>query len=642
MLLGARRVRHGAPVEQDLARQVHLARSDARPRAVGIGLDAIAAHEREARQVGRERSAVEVADPFRGQPGRRETASRGRARPRRPPAAHPRPGRSPHRSPPPRPWAAGRRCAPSARGTAGSCIRAGPRAGARASRRRSSRRAATQPQRAPIGGVITRPGTRESGATDSGQEVTCASGAKRGTGESARASAPTRPAAAARAEQRIPRADAGRGRAPGIRAPRRRRSSTDAPAAKAATAPPRRAPPRRPRRRARGRARSPGEKRRASKPRPASAATPNELHASHFAGYRTRSSGGRLRSHAPGRPGRGEQDPERGEDREQQRQAAAMLLVKGRGRGDQHEGRQKERREIRPAEGSGREAGHRAGIAPRRPRPRRAPAAENAWRRSECRASSAMGTITQAARASPRPDAGGKAPQPDGARLRRMGLGKFLARAPGEGRRPARPSPRRSPGCRPWPADRRARRIRASPRGTGTPNAPAPRSPAGTPRRRSGSSTPRARRPFPRRRSRRAEERARVGHVLFLEEAPRAPGRDREVQQQEERARQGRGVEQEQEGRRIEDARLPVGEPGLPRSGERVPERDLPRAQALGRVELERIEEVALVPKRGRPPGQAAPGRARRGREQAPRPRRSRKGAVGRTARSDSKPFGAN
>src|SRR5439155_1159436 len=52
-------------------------------------------------------------------------------------------------------------------------------------------------------------------------------------------------------------------------------------------------------------------------------------------------------------------------------------------------------------------------------------------------------------------------------------------------------------------------------------------------------------------------------------------------------------------GRRVEHARLSVREPWLARPGKRIPQRNLSGAQPVRRVQLQRIEEVALIPKRG-------------------------------------------
>ena len=99
-----------------------------------------------------------------------------------------------------------------------------------------------------------------------------------------------------------------------------------------------------------------------------------------------------------------------------------------------------------------------------------------------------------------------------------------------------------------------------------------------------------------RREGRGAEERARLGDVLLLQETAGAPGADRVMEEEEEATGQGRGGQQEEKGRRIERPGLAIGEPRLSRTGERVPERKVPGPQPRRGVELQRIEEVALVP----------------------------------------------
>ena len=109
------------------------------------------------------------------------------------------------------------------------------------------------------------------------------------------------------------------------------------------------------------------------------------------------------------------------------------------------------------------------------------------------------------------------------------------------------------------------------------------------------------RREAARREGRGAEEAPRIRDVLLLQEPSGAPDRDGEVQQEIEPGREGRRRNQEEQIRRIEDAGLAVRQPRLTRSGERIPQGDLAGAHPVGRVELERIEEVSLVTKRRSP-----------------------------------------
>ena len=341
------------------------------------------------------------------------------------------------------------------------------------------------------------------------------------------------------------------------------------------------------------------------------------------------------------RPGRGEQDAERGEDREDEREAAAMLLAERRGRGDEHEGRQEERREVRPAEGGGRESRHRARVAPGQ-------RAGVALLGRECVAAFRVegelghGRDHPRRKRQPQADSSGEAPHPGRARLRREGLGKLLARAPREGagqhdrrrgnlraaRHGLQPDQRPEAERRAAGAKSRARhRCDSGQVGPRAEVVPVHRERSGEPRRGEG---------------RRSEERARVGHVLFLEKAPCSPRRDCKVQQQEEGARERRRMEEEEKGRRIEDARLSVGEPRLPRAGQRVPQRDLARAQAVGRVELERVEEVALVAKRGRPPVQQSGSEPEDGGQKRRGPANPGEEPSAEPHDSDSKPFGGN
>ena len=101
-----------------------------------------------------------------------------------------------------------------------------------------------------------------------------------------------------------------------------------------------------------------------------------------------------------------------------------------------------------------------------------------------------------------------------------------------------------------------------------------------------------------------AQKRPGVRDGLLLQEAPRAGHADGKVQEKEEPCRQGREREKEEEGRRVKDTRLAVGEPRFPEPRQGVPERDLPRRDPVRRVELEREKEVSLVAKRGSHPGQ--------------------------------------
>ena len=85
------------------------------------------------------------------------------------------------------------------------------------------------------------------------------------------------------------------------------------------------------------------------------------------------------------------------------------------------------------------------------------------------------------------------------------------------------------------------------------------------------------------------------------EETPGSPRADDEVNQQIEGRRERRRRQQEEESRRVEDARLDVGEPGFSRARQRVPQRHVAGRQTRGGVELDGIEEISLVAKGRRP-----------------------------------------
>ncbi len=147
---GARRVRVGPAVEEDLAREVDLAGGDPLPRSRGVRLDPVAPHEREPGPVRAEGRAVEVADLPRRRGSREETASRAPGRWPRPPAA-PYPPRSKDACIAAE-AAVGSGAAVRTVGIAAGQVRVAedaPRAAARAWRRRRLRPARPRPRAAP-------------------------------------------------------------------------------------------------------------------------------------------------------------------------------------------------------------------------------------------------------------------------------------------------------------------------------------------------------------------------------------------------------------------------------------------------------------------------------------------------------------
>ncbi len=91
------------------------------------------------------------------------------------------------------------------------------------------------------------------------------------------------------------------------------------------------------------------------------------------------------------------------------------------------------------------------------------------------------------------------------------------------------------------------------------------------------------------------EERSGLGNAFLREKPAHPPRADREVDEQKENSGHRRPRQEKEETGWIEDARLPVGEPGLACSGERIPERDLPGAKPVRRVQLQGVEEIPLV-----------------------------------------------
>src|SRR5207253_7116543 len=69
--------------------------------------------------------------------------------------------------------------------------------------------------------------------------------------------------------------------------------------------------------------------------------------------------------------------------------------------------------------------------------------------------------------------------------------------------------------------------------------------------------------------------------------------------EQEEDSGGARPGKEKEGARRIEHARLSVRDPRLARPGKGIPQRNLSGAQPVRRVQLQRVEEVALIPKRG-------------------------------------------
>ncbi len=323
----------------------------------------------------------------------------------------------------------------------------------------------------------------------------------------------------------------------------------------------------------------------------------NEVHASHLLAYRTRSRGGNARSQVPGGPWMESRMPSAAPTASRMTSrrrcsspnaAAAATRTNG--------GRKSEARYVPPKKAGVNPAAESRSVQPSAPRSRAC--AGRGSRRSERADSSAIGTSTQAASASPRMTA---APQ-------RLSVIQRGAGATGSGKG--------ARGCMASASarsDRRGRhlgaarhRLKAYERAEAEDRGARPQTGARE-RRDPGQVCVRAE-VIPEHRERGgetrggerrgAEERARVGDVLLLEKPARPQSRDREVEQEKESAGQPRRGEKKQPCRRIEHPRLAVREPGLAGARQGIPEGNLARAQAVHRVQLQRIEEIALIAQR--------------------------------------------